>query len=262
MNKPFAPVPFTTHPALGGPGIRHGFFGRKGGVSSGIYSTLNCGVGSDDVRENVLHNRRLLTRTLVNSDVPLITPYQIHSSRCVAVTGPWPAETPEKCDAVVTATPGIVLAVGSADCGPVLFADAEGGVIGAAHAGWKGALGGVLESTIAQMEGLGARRNRITAVLGPAISRVSYEVGAEFKETFLNHDPSNAACFTEGAREGHFQFDLPSYIVNRLRGCGLANAEWTGQCTYLEETAFFSYRRTTHRKEPDYGRQLAAISIT
>ena len=262
MNKPFAPVPFTTHPALGGPGILHGFFGRQGGVSSGIYSTLNCGVGSDDVRANVLHNRALLTRTLVNSDLPLITPYQIHSSRCVTVTGPWPRRTPEKCDALVTSTPGIVLAVGSADCGPVLFADTEGGVIGAAHAGWKGALGGVLESTIAQMEGLGARCNRITAVLGPAISRASYEVSAEFKETFLKHDPANAACFTEGAREGHFQFDLPSYIVSRLRACGLAKAEWTGQCTYLEETAFFSYRRTTHRKEPDYGRQLAAISIT
>lgn len=262
MNQPFAPVPFTTHTALGEPGILHGFFGRQGGVSSGIYSALNCGVGSDDNREDVLHNRRLLTRTLVNGDAPLITPYQIHSSRCVAVTGPWPADRPEKCDAVATATPGIVLAVGSADCGPVLFADGESRVIGAAHAGWKGALGGVLESTVAQMEQLGARRNRIKAVLGPAISRASYEVGTEFRDAFLRHDPANAAYFTEGARERHFQFDLPSYIVSRLRACGLAKADWTGQCTYLEETAFFSYRRTTHRKEPDYGRQLAAISIT
>lgn len=262
MNKSFTLAPYTTSAMLEGGGIRHGFFGRQGGISQGIYESLNCGVGSDDIRDRVLHNRQLLARTLVGEDWPLITPYQIHSPTCRIVTGPWPNGEAEKCDALATATPNIILAVGSADCGPVLFADAEKRIIGAAHSGWKGAIGGVLESTIAQMEALGADRARISAVLGPTISQKSYEVGAEFRETFLRHDSENASYFAQGVKEGHFQFDLPAYIVDRLNSCGLAKVEWTGQCTYLEETAFFSYRRTTHRNEPDYGRQLAAISIT
>lgn len=262
MKQTTAPVPFTTSAALEHEGILHGFFGRQGGISKGFYDSLNCGVGSQDVREHVLHNRRVLTRSLVGEDRPLITPYQIHSPDCLIVTGPWPNGDAEKCDALATATPNIVLAVGSADCGPVLFADGKNRVIAAAHSGWKGAIGGVLESTIAQMESLGAKREDIRAVLGPTISQRSYEVGSEFRETFLRHDSKNAAYFAVGAKNGHFQFDLPSYIVDRLSACGLAKAEWTGQCTYIEETAFFSYRRTTHRHEPDYGRQLAAISIT
>lgn len=262
MNTAFSPAPFTTHSALRIDGIHHGFFGRQGGISNGIYDSLNCGVGSDDVREHVQHNRQVLTRTLTGGESPLITPHQIHSSICKPVTGDWPNSVAEKCDALVTATPGIVLAVGSADCGPVLFADPENQIIGAAHSGWKGAVGGVLESTIEQMEALGAKRESIRAILGPTISQQSYEVRAEFRETFLKHGTRNAAYFAAGAREDHFQFDLPSYIVDRLSACGLAKAEWTGQCTYIEDTAFFSYRRTTHRNEPDYGRQLAAITIT
>lgn len=262
MIQNFIPAPFTTHPALEGNGILHGFFGRQGGISKGIYDTLNCGVGSDDVQDHVQHNRQVLIQTLVGKDRPLITPHQIHSPKCLIVTGPWPNDEAEQCDGLATATPDIVLAVGSADCGPVLFADTQSRVVGAAHSGWKGAIGGVLESTIAQMEALGAKRERISAILGPTISQKSYEVGAEFRETFLQHDTKNSVYFANGAKEGHFQFNLPSYIVDRLNACGLAKAEWTGQCTYLEETAFFSYRRTTHRQEPDYGRQLAAISIT
>ncbi|MEH6727219.1 MAG: peptidoglycan editing factor PgeF [Hyphomicrobiales bacterium] len=262
MNNSFTPAPFTTSAALDGGGIVHGFFGRQGGISKGIYDSLNCGVGSDDVRDHILHNRQVLTRTLVGEDRPLITPYQIHSPDCRIVTGPWPDGEAEKCDALATSTPGIILAVGSADCGPVLFADAKNRIIGAAHSGWKGAVGGVLESTITQMETLGARRECIRAVLGPTISQESYEVGAEFREIFLERDTKNVAFFAAGTKDRHFQFDLPAYIVGRLSACGLAKVEWTGQCTYLEETAFFSYRRTTHRHEPDYGRQLAAISIT
>lgn len=262
MIQTFVPAPFTTHSALEGGGILHGFFGRQGGISKGIYDNLNCGVGSDDVKDHVHHNRQVLTQTLVGENWPLITPYQVHSPKCLVVTGPWPNGESEQCDALATATPGIVLAVGSADCGPVLFADAQSRVVGAAHSGWKGAIGGVLESTIAQMEALGAKRERIRAVLGPTISQQSYEVGAEFRQTFIQHAARNSAYFADGTKNEHFQFDLPSYIVDRLNACGLANAEWTGQCTYLEETAFFSYRRTTHRQEPDYGRQLAAISIT
>ncbi|MEP5623868.1 MAG: peptidoglycan editing factor PgeF [Hyphomicrobiales bacterium] len=250
-----------THADLKSDRIRHGFYGRTGGVSDGIYKGLNCGVGSNDATESVLENRRRLVFDLTNSNAPLITPYQIHSAACVAVNGPWENEEAEQCDALATATPGIVIAVGTADCGPVLFTDRKAGVIAAAHSGWKGAVGGVLESTIAVMEKLGADRANISAVLGPTISQASYEVGTEFRNTFLEQTPANATYFKNGRDDTHFQFNLPAYVVNRLQACGISNANWTGQCTYLEETAYFSYRRTTHRNEPDYGRQLAAISI-
>lgn len=249
------------HAFLTGGRLHHGFYGRAGGVSKGIYSGLNCGIGSDDLREDVEENRRRLVEDLVSSNAPLLTPYQIHSPSCVTVSGPWDDGEQVQCDALATATPGIVIAVGSADCGPVLFADQKAGVIAAAHSGWKGAVGGVLESTISVMEDLGAERDNISAVLGPTISQPSYEVGTEFKNTFLEYDSSNSAYFENGDDDSHFQFNLPAYVVDRLRSCGIAKAEWTGQCTYLEEAAYFSYRRTTHRNEPDYGRQLAAISI-
>ncbi|MFK8034462.1 MAG: peptidoglycan editing factor PgeF [Hyphomicrobiales bacterium] len=249
------------HDTLTDGNLKHGFYGRAGGVSKGIYSGLNCGVGSDDVQKDVMKNRDRLVDDLVGTNAPLITPYQIHSPTCVAVSGPWKDDEQVKCDALATATPGIVIAIGTADCGPVLFADKGAGVIAAAHSGWKGAVGGVLESTIAIMEELGAKRDNIFAVLGPTISQSSYEVGTEFKSTFLEYDPSNSAYFENGRDESHFQFNLPAYVVDRLHSCGIANAEWTGQCTYLEEAAYFSYRRTTHKSEPDYGRQLAAISI-
>lgn len=251
----------TTHANLTSDTIRHGFYGRAGGVSTGIYSGLNCGLGSDDAREAVLENRRRLVDDLIDSDAPLVTPYQIHSASCVAVAGPWHEGEAEQCDALATATPGLVIAVGTADCGPVLFADEKAGVIAAAHSGWKGAVGGVLESTVAVMEELGANRDNISAVLGPTISQASYEVGTEFKNNFLEQNSTNETYFRNGLDDNHFQFNLPAYVVDRLHSCGVANAIWTGQCTYLEEATYFSYRRTTHRNEPDYGRQLAAISI-
>lgn len=250
-----------THANLTSGTIRHGFYGRAGGISTGIYSGLNCGLGSDDTTELVQENRRRLVDHLVGSNAPLVTPYQIHSASCVAVTGPWSDGEAEKCDALATATPGLVIAIGTADCGPVLFADKKAGVVAAAHSGWKGAVGGVLESTLAVMEQLGADRGNISAVLGPTISQASYEVGAEFRNIFLEHNSTNSTYFRNGRDDTHFQFNLPAYVVDRLHSCGIANADWTGQCTYLEEAAYFSYRRTTHRNEPDYGRQLAAISI-
>lgn len=251
----------TMHASLTSDKLRHGFYGRAGGVSQGIYSGLNCGLGSDDAQEDILENRRRLVDDLVGSIAPLVTPYQIHSATCIPVTGPWPKGEAMQCDALATATPGIVIAIGTADCGPVLFADKKAGVVAAAHSGWKGAVGGVLESTISTMEELGADRRNISAILGPTISQSSYEVGAEFRNTFLEHNSSNAAYFDNGRDASHFQFNLPAFVIDRLRSCDIANAEWTGQCTYLEEAAYFSYRRTTHRNEPDYGRQLAAISI-
>lgn len=250
-----------THATLTSDNICHGFYGRRGGISDGIYKGLNCGLGSNDAREAVLENRRRLVFDMTGSDIPLVTPYQIHSPSCVAVTGPWEHGEAEKCDALATATPGLVIAIGTADCGPVLFADRKAGVVAAAHSGWKGAVGGILESTISVMESLGAERTNISAILGPTISQASYEVGSEFRNTFLEQATANEIYFKNGRDDTHFQFNLPAYVVDRLRVSGIANAGWTGQCTYLEETAYFSYRRTTHRNEPDYGRQLAAISI-
>ena len=254
--------PRITDASLSSAGISHGFFGRKGGVSHGIFDSLNCGVGSQDERASVLENRNRLKTALASDDAPLITPYQIHSATCIAVEGAWPDGQPVHCDALATATPGIVIAIGTADCGPVLFSDPENKIIGAAHSGWKGAIGGVLEATVSVMEKLGAKRENIRAVLGPTISQPSYEVGDEFRQKFVDQDKTYAKYFAEGARPAHFQFDLPGFITNRLNAMGLAKAGWSGQCTYLNEAEFFSYRRTTHRQEPDYGRQLAAITLT
>lgn len=242
--------------------LSHGFFGKTGGVSAGIYESLNCGLGSNDERDKVLENRSRLVDALTSwPTTPLVTPYQIHSAKCIAISEQWPKNIPQECDALATATPGLVIAIGTADCGPVLFADKQNGIVAAAHSGWKGAIGGVLENTISAMQSLGAERSNIVAILGPTISQVSYEVGAEFRENFLELSAANAIYFIEGRDPEHFQFNLPAYIVDRLRRCGIANADWTGQCTYLEEDSYFSYRRTTHKQEPDYGRQLAAISI-
>ena len=239
--------------------ISHGFFTRQGGVSKGIYEGLNVGLGSDDEREKVLENR---TRIAAWFDQPLerlATVNQVHSPDAVTVDFSYAGERP-KADAMVTATPGMVLGVLSADCGPILFADAEHGVIGAAHAGWKGALTGVLESTIAAMIALGARRDSITAVLGPSISAASYEVGPEFVERFVAHDESYKKFFIPSLRPGHAMFDLQGLTIKRLADAGVV-AEATGHCTYEDETQFYSYRRTTHRQEPDYGRQISAIML-
>ena len=245
---------------LEGNGIAHGFFGRSGGVSEGIYRGLNVGVGSNDIAAHVRENRTRVARALGSNHSDVTTPYQVHSAAVHVATEPFPLDIAEKprCDAIVTAMPGLPIGVVTADCGPVLFADAEAGVIGAAHAGWKGAVGGVLEATLEAMEGLSADPSRIVAVLGPTISQANYEVGAEFVDRFDARE-RDAWC-VPSAREDHAMFDLPGYILARLKRAGVP-ATWTGHCTYADERTFFSYRRTTHRSEPDYGRQMSAIML-
>ncbi len=240
--------------------IRHGFFTRTGGVSQGIYAGLNVGIGSDDDRDRVIENR---ARVAAWFDLPLdrlATVHQVHSPDVVVVDTRSAASERPKADAMVTNVPGIVLGVLSADCGPILFADAEAGVIGAAHAGWKGALHGVLENTIEAMVSLGADRANITAVLGPSIGPKSYEVGPEFVSNFRSVDPSYDVFFSASTRQDHAMFDLPSLTIRRLTDAGV-RAENLDLDTYPDQERFFSYRRTTHAKEPDYGRQISAIAI-
>lgn len=252
-------TPRLTHPMLGElAGIRHGFFTRAGGVSSGIYASLNCGLGSRDDRTLVLENRARAMAALGARADRLATPYQVHGIDVATVDEPWQPGSGPKADATVTGRPGVVLGIGTADCGPILFADPEARVIGAAHAGWRGALAGVGEATVAAMEPLGAKRDRIVAVLGPTIRGENYEVGAEVRDAFLASDPGNDRFFTPAPREGRFQLDLPAFIVARLGTAGVA-ADAIGLCTYADDERFFSYRRATHRGEPDYGRLLTAI---
>lgn len=239
--------------------LRHGFFTRKGGASSGIFSGLNCGPGSSDLSEAVAINRARAAQALGADAGQLVTVHQVHSSRVVSVTGPLADPRPEA-DAMVTATPGLVLGVLTADCQPVLFADTEAGVIGAAHAGWRGALYGVLEATVAAMEALGAHRGRIKAAIGPTISQSAYEVGPEFVDRFQADDDGSSAFFTRAAN-GRALFDLPGYSLNRLRTAGVAHVIWTGHCTFHDEDRFFSYRRSVHRAEADYGRLMSAIRL-
>lgn len=243
-------------------GLRHGFFTRKGGVSDDIYQSLNVGLGSDDARENVVENRSRVAKELGVDPSRLVSPYQIHSPDVITVSGPWNEDTDRRADALVTQTPGLAIGVSTADCGPVLFADPEAGVIGAAHSGWKGAISGVLQNTVDAMEGLGASKDNIIAVLGPTISQRAYEVGPEFQQRFVAEAPENARYFAPAAREEHFMFDLPAFISDRLARIGLAHVADIGLCTYDDEDRFFSYRRTTHRREPDYGRQISAIVLT
>ncbi|MEL7429448.1 MAG: peptidoglycan editing factor PgeF [Pseudomonadota bacterium] len=240
--------------------VKHGFFSRRKGVSKGIYESLNAGLGSDDSREHVLQNRARISGFFNKEPDFLVTPYQVHSAEALQVTTPWDADTRPKVDALVTRNPDIVIGILTADCGPVLFADPENGVVAAAHAGWKGATGGVLENTISAMVEAGAKRSSITAVLGPTISQKNYEVGPEFVERLVALSAGNNDYFIASENPGHAMFDLPGYIVDRLENADV-KADWTGHCTYEEEDNFFSYRRTTHRSEPDYGRQISAISI-
>lgn len=247
-----------TDPALGE--LSHGFFGRGGGASSGIFAGLNCGTGSSDQAEAVAINRARVAGALGVAAEALVTVHQVHSADAVVVErAPGTAERP-RADAMVTATPGLALAVLSADCQPVLFADAEAGVIGAAHAGWKGALAGVLEATVAAMEGLGAERARIVAAIGPTISQRAYEVGPEFLDEFLADDPDNARFFANG-EAGRYLFDLPGFGLQRLRAAGVAEASWTRHCTYSDPERFYSYRRSLHRGEADYGRLISVIRL-
>lgn len=241
-------------------GIRHAFFTRAGGVSSGVYESLNGGAGSQDRPEDVRANRARMAAALGVAPERFVTPWQIHSPDVAVAEAPWTRESAPRADAVVTAVPGLAVAVTTADCGPVLFADATARVAGAAHAGWKGALGGVLEATVEAMERLGADRVRLTVALGPMIRQSNYEVGAEFVARFRAHDAASEAFFRPSARDGHAMFDLPGYIARRLRAAGVTQIEDLGHCTYADPR-FFSFRRSTHRGEPDYGRHINAIVL-
>lgn len=238
--------------------LRHGFFTRKGGASSGVFQGLNCGPGSSDQSEIVAINRARVASAMEVPTENLLTVHQVHSADVVTVDGP--LDERPRADAMVTATPGIALAVLTADCQPVLFADLRAGVIGAAHAGWRGALDGVLEATLDAMERLGARREDIHAVIGPSISQSAYEVGQEFLERFIDEDPDNQRFFINGEGDKYL-FDLTGYGLHRLRQAGIANAEWTRHCTYTDAARFYSYRRTTHAGEADYGRLISAIRL-
>lgn len=240
-------------------GIRHGFFTRIGGVSEGIYRGLNTGTGSNDDPDRVRENRRRVAEWMGVGPDALLSLHQVHSPDAIVVREPFAGERP-KADALVTDRPGLALGASAADCGPVLFAEPQARIIGAAHAGWKGALTGVLESTVEAMEGLGARRERIVAVLGPSISQANYEVGPEFVDRFVAADADNARYFAPSGRAGHALFDLYLYTVERLARAGV-QASQLGRCTYAEEDLFFSYRRTTHRSEADYGRLISAIVL-
>ena len=237
---------------------RHGFFTRKGGASSGIFAGLNCGTGSSDQAEIVAINRARVAGAMGSDVDHLVTVHQVHSADVVAVNAP--LRDRPRADALVTATPGLVLAVLTADCQPVLFADARAGVIGAAHAGWKGAKDGVLEATLDAMEALGATRAGITAVVGPCISQTAYEVGQEFYEAFTDDTPDARRFFINGNGD-RMLFDLPSYGLWRLRQAGVGHAEWTRHCTYRDPARFYSYRRTTHAGEADYGRLISVIRL-
>jgi YfiH family protein len=242
-------------------GIHHGFFTRSGGVSHGVYATLNGGVGSNDAPENVAENRARMAVALGVAPDHLLTAYQIHSPDVVVAEQPWTQANRPRADAIVTRTPRLAIGVSTADCGPLLFADAEARVIGAAHAGWRGALTGVIEATIAAMEKLGAERARIVAALGPTIRQPNYEVGPEFVARFLAADADNARFFAASERAGHAMFDLAGTIAGRLQRAGVMNFEDLGLCNYAEPERFFSYRRTTKQAEPDYGRHINAIAL-
>ncbi len=242
--------------------VRHGFFSRRGGVSVGPFEGLNCGYGSGDDRENVTENRRLALGRLGAEGNPLITAYQVHSADAVYVDAPWSSADAPRVDAMVTARPGLVLGILTADCAPVLFADAAAGVVGAAHAGWRGARTGVLESCVDAMLEAGASSGRIAAAVGPCIGQSSYEVGPEFYARFTGDDAASEKFFVPSPRADHFRFDLGGYVMHRLDAMGLASSEFLGHDTCADEERFYSYRRGTLTGQPDYGRLLSAIVIT
>lgn len=238
--------------------VKHGFFTRKGGASSGIFEGLNCGRGSSDQTDIVEINRNRVADAMDVTHDSLVAVHQIHSADVVTIDAPT-SDAP-KADAMVTNQPGIALSILTADCQPVLFADTDAGVIGAAHAGWKGAKDGILNNTVDAMVALGATRDTIKAVIGPSISQIAYEVGPEFIETFLDENELNGRFFSQGNGD-RYQFDLPAYGLHCLREAGIQHAEWTRHCTYSDPTRFFSYRRSTHENEADYGRLIASIRL-
>jgi len=254
-------VPFTCPVLSQLKTIRHGFFGRNGGVSSGLYESLNCGYGSGDDMTCVAENRALIADSLHVDAASLCTVYQIHSAKAVILQKPWHWSHAPEADAIVTSEPGIAIGILTADCVPVLLADGNNHVIAAAHAGWKGALNGVIEATLDAMLSLGAKRDSIIATIGPSIAQGSYEVGAEFHERFIQQDGANGMYFIHGARPEHYLFDLKAYVKDRLRNAGIQKLHMMGNDTCAEENDFFSFRRATLHGEPVYGRQISAISL-
>ena len=242
-------------------GVHHAFFTREGGVSEGLYASLNGGIGSDDDRAHVTENRARMAAALGVAPAALLTAYQIHSPDVIIAEGPWTHQARPRADAIATRVPGLAIGVSTADCGPVLLADGEARVIAAAHAGWRGALDGVTDAAIAAMERLGAARERIVAAIGPMIRQPNYEVGGDLIDRFLAADPSNDRFFRPAARSGHALFDLAGYVAARLTRAGVGRVDDLGVCTYAEPGRFFSFRRTTHRGEPDYGRHVNAIVL-
>ncbi len=242
-------------------GIQHGFFTRKGGASTGIYASLNCGPGSNDDPDAVSRNRSAVLARFPGCQ-SLVSLYQIHSPTVITVTAPWQAGGQPKADGMATRKPGIVLGILTADCAPVLLADKNAGVIGAAHAGWKGALGGVIQNVVDAMVTLGARRENIIATVGPCIAQKSYETGPDLHKAFMDQTPDYAIFFKPSERAGHYQFDLEGFVLHRLQQTGITQANALHRDTYAEPDKFFSYRRTTHQGEPDYGRQISAIALT
>lgn len=243
-------------------GVRHGFFTREGGVSAGLYASLNCGFGSEDDKAAVTENRARVAAHLGAPSPLVLTPYQVHSADAVIVHGAFATDSLPRADALVTGTPGIAIGVLTADCAPVLFADPEKRIVGAAHAGWRGAVGGILEATLARMEELGAVRTRTIAAIGPCINQPNYEVGEDFEANLIAIDAANTKFFAPTPGEARPRFDLPGYVAARLRSAGVGNLAISAPCTYENESRFFSFRRTTHRSEPNYGRQISAILVT
>jgi YfiH family protein len=243
-------------------GVSHGFFTRQGGVSTGIYASLNCGPGSRDDAANVTANRARVAELLGAEPSRLITLFQKHSADAVVADKPWKDGKLPEADAIVTAKPGLAIGILTADCAPVLLCDGEARVIGAAHAGWRGALSGIIEATVKAMGKLGAKPQRITAVIGPTISQKAYEVGTDFVEQFLAQEPDSSAFFVTDEFSGEPHFDLPGYVGERLARSGVGAIADLGLCTYCEETRLFSYRRSQHHGEDDYGRQISAILLT
>jgi polyphenol oxidase len=241
--------------------VRHGFFTRQGGVSGGLYASLNCGPGSRDEAANVVENRARVAEILGVKPDQLLSVSQQHSADAITAKKPWDAAKQPEADAIVTLTPGLALGILTADCAPVLFADSEARVIGAAHVGWRGALSGIIEATVEAMRKLGASPERMTAVIGPAISQKAYEVGSEYVERFLAEEPESEAFFITDEGSGEPHFDLPGYVGERLARAGVGKIADLRLCTYCEETRLFSYRRSQHRGEDDYGRQISAIVL-
>lgn len=244
------------------PGVRHGFFTRAGGSSQALYAGLNCGPGSADDLDRVAENRARVARHLGALHNDVVTLYQTHSAVALCVTAPAPPGNRPKADAVVTRTPGLAVGVLTADCAPVLFADPQARVVAAAHAGWRGAVGGILESTIAEMERQGAARNFIRAAVGPTINQTSYEVGPEFEAELLKSCAANVRYFVRDNPHARAHFDLPGFVEDRLIAAGIAEIERQSPCTYENESLFYSFRRAQHRGEADYGRQISAIVVT